>query len=61
MKKYIPYIVILLSTYLVGGFIRMQFNPAYWKQDARTAMIGTAAIIMLIYPIAKYMIKDMKE
>ena len=61
MKQYIPYIVILLITYLVGGFIRMQFNPAYWEQEARTAMIVTAACLMIIYPIAKYMIKDIKE
>ena len=61
MKKYIPYMVILLLTYLVVGFIKMQFNPAYWGQDARIKMIGTAACIMLIYPIAKFMIKDLKE
>jgi hypothetical protein len=31
MKQYIPYIVILLLTYLVLGFIKMQFNPQYWE------------------------------
>lgn len=61
MEKWIPYIVILLLTYLVGGFIRMQFNPAYWEKDARTAMIVTAGIIIVIYHLAKYMMKDMKE
>ena len=61
MKKYIPYIVILLITYLVGGFIRMQFNPAYWEKDARIGMIFIAACIMLLYPMARLAIKDMKE
>jgi hypothetical protein len=61
MKKYIPYIVILLLTYLVGGFIRMQFNPAYWEKGARIGMVGTAACVMLIYPVVKYTIKEMKE
>jgi hypothetical protein len=61
MKKYIPYIVILLLTYLVAGFIRMQFNPAYWAQDARIGMIGVASCIMLLYPVARLAINDMKE
>ena len=61
MKKYIPYIVILLLTYLVGGFIRMQFNPAYWEQDARIGMIALAACVMLVYPIARMIINDIKE
>lgn len=61
MKKYIPYIIILLITYLVMSFVKMQFNPAYWEKDARTAMIFTAGIIMIIYPIAKYMFNDFKE
>ena len=61
MKKYIPYILILLITYLVGGFIRMQFNPAYWEQDARIAMLVTSAAIMVLYPIVKLIKNDMKE
>ena len=61
MKKYIPYIVILLLTYLVGGFIRMQFNPAYWEKDARIGMIALAACVMLVYPIARMIINDIKE
>jgi len=61
MKKYIPYIVILLLTYLVVGFIRMQFNPQYWTKDIRVGMVATAACIMIIYPIAKYMINDIKK
>jgi len=61
MKQYIPYIVILLLTYLVAGFIHMQFNPQYWTKDIRVGMVGTAVCIMLIYPIAKYMINDMKK
>jgi len=39
----------------------MQFNPQYWTKDIRVGMVGTAVCIMLIYPIAKYMINDMKK
>jgi hypothetical protein len=53
MKKYIPYIVILLSTYLVVGFIKMQFNPAYWGQTSRGVLIGLTGGLMLIYRISK--------
>jgi hypothetical protein len=61
MKKYIPYIVIPLITYLVAGFIHMQFNPQYWTQDIRVGMIDFSACLMIIYPIAKYMIKSMNK
>jgi hypothetical protein len=61
MKKYTPYIVILLMTYLVAGFIPMQFNPQYWTSDKRGGMIGVTAIIMIFYPVIKMIIKDMKE
>jgi hypothetical protein len=61
MKKYLPYIVILLLTYLVAGFIRMQFNPAYWEKDARIAMIVISIGVMILYPIIKWQINEMKE
>jgi hypothetical protein len=61
MKKYIPYIVILILTYLVIGFIPMQFNPAYWTSDKRAGAIGVTICIMMFYPIIKMIIKDMKE
>jgi hypothetical protein len=53
MKQYIPYIVILLIVYLVGGFVRMQFNPAYWVKDARIALIIVSGGSMIIYRISK--------
>jgi hypothetical protein len=55
MKQYIPYIVILLIVYLVAGFIRMQFNPAYWEQGARTAFIVVSGVSMIIHRIFKLM------
>ena len=61
MKKYIPYIVILLITYLVVGFVKMQFNPIYWKAGERVAMILTLLCSMMIYRLAKFMLNDMKE
>ncbi len=53
MKKYIPYIVILLIAYLVLGFIKMQFNLQYWGQPARGALIGLTVGLMIIYRIYK--------
>ncbi len=61
MKTYIPYIAILVMTYLVTGFIHIQFNPQYWTKDIRVGMIGVAVCIMSIYPIVKFIINDMKE
>jgi hypothetical protein len=55
MKQYIPYIVILLIVYLVGGFVKMEFNPIYWGQPARGALIGLTGGIMIIYRIFKLM------
>ena len=55
MKKYIPYIVILLLAYLVEGFIRMQFNPTYWEKDERIALIVVSGGSMIIYRIFKLM------
>lgn len=60
MKKYIPYIVILLLTYLVVAFVKMQFNPAYWKSGERVAMILTAVCAIVIYSIAKFTLNDKK-
>ena len=61
MKKYIPYIVILLITYLVVGFVKMQFNPQYWTIDNREGMIGVAFAAMMIYPFVKGLINSIKE
>jgi hypothetical protein len=55
MKKYVPYIVIPLITYLVGGFIRMQFNPVYWVKDARIALIVVSGVSMIIHRLFKLM------
>lgn len=61
MTKYTPYIVILILTYLVVGFIKMQFNPEYWRQDVRIQALGLTFCAMIIYTIAKFMINDMKK
>ena len=61
MKKYIPYIVILLLTYLVIAFVKMQFNPVYWKSGERVAMILILLCSMMIYRLAKFMLNDLKE
>ena len=61
MKKYIPYIVILLLTYLVVGFIKMQFNPVYWKSSQRATMLMIAVCLMLIYRIIKFIDIDVEE
>lgn len=61
MKKYIPYIVILLLTYLVTAFIYMQFNPAHWTINNRIGMICFTGCIMLIYPIAKLVKEDFRK
>ena len=53
MKKYIPYIAIPLLIYLVVGFIKMQFNPAYWEQTSRGVLIVLTVGLMLIYRISK--------
>ena len=53
MKKCIPYIVIPLLIYLVVGFIKMQFNPAYWEQTSRGALIGLTGGLMIVYRISK--------
>jgi len=53
MKQYIPYIVILLIVYLALGFIKMQFNPAYWEQELRGALIGLTGGIMITYRLSK--------
>ena len=53
MKTYIPYIVILLIVYFIAGFIRMQFNPAYWDKDSRIALIVVLGGSMIIYRLSK--------
>lgn len=55
MKKYIPYIVIPLIAYLLLGFIKMQFNPAYWEQQTRINLMIQVGGSMLIYRIFKLM------
>jgi hypothetical protein len=42
-------------TYLILGFIKMQFNPVYWVKDARIALIVVSGGIMIIYRIYKLM------
>jgi hypothetical protein len=61
MKKYIPYIVILLISYLMVAFVKMQFNPQYWKVGERGSMLLAAFGVMVIYPIVKWIIKDLKK
>lgn len=56
MKKYIPYIVILLLTYLVVGFVKMQFNPAYWKISERVILLYIFLCATIIYSTAKVML-----
>jgi hypothetical protein len=53
MKQYIPYILILLIAYFIAGFIRMQFNPAYWDKDSRIALIVVSGGSMIIYRVLK--------
>lgn len=60
MKKFIPYILILILTYLVTGFIHMQFNPQYWTIDNRVGMVFCNICVMLLYGIGKLAIKDIK-
>jgi hypothetical protein len=55
MKKYIPYIVIPLIAYFIGGFIRMQFNPTYWDKDSRIALIVVSGVSMTLYRLFKLM------
>jgi hypothetical protein len=42
-------------TYLIIGFIKMQFNPQYWEQPTRGALIGLTAGSIIIYRIYKLM------
>jgi hypothetical protein len=58
MKKYIPYVVILLLTYLAFGFINMEFNPKYWKQNERGMLIFLYLGASFIYSIIKVVKKD---
>jgi hypothetical protein len=53
MKQYIPYIAILLITYFIAGFVRMQFNPEYWDKDSRIALIVVSGGSMIIYRLSK--------
>jgi hypothetical protein len=61
MKKIIPYIVILLITYLVTGFIHMQLNTQYWTVDNRVGMVCFNICVMLLYILWKFMIKEIKK
>ena len=61
MKKYIPYIVILLITYLAIAFVKMQFNPQYWTSGERASLILTYIGEMILYPLLKQIAKYMKE
>ncbi len=55
MKQYIPYIAIILIAYFIAGFVRMQFNPAYWDKDSRIALVVVSGGTMIIYRIFKLM------
>ena len=55
MKKYIPYIAIILIAYFIAGFVRMQFNPTYWDKDSRIALIVVSGGSMVIYRVFKLM------
>ena len=61
MKKIIPYIIILVITYLITGFIHMQLNPQYWTVNNRVGMVCFNICVILLYNIWKFMIKDMKK
>jgi hypothetical protein len=61
MKKYTPYIVILILTYLAFGFVIMKFNPQYWKQDARGMLIFLYLGASCIYWILQMAKKDMEK
>lgn len=61
MKKYIPYIAIPLIIYLAIGFVKMQFNPAYWEAGERRGMLLVAFGAMVIYPLVKYIREDFER
>ena len=43
------------------AFVKMQFNPQYWKVGERGSMLLAAFGVMVIYPIVKWIIKDLKK
>lgn len=53
MKKFVPYIIIVVLIYLTFGFIKMQFNPLYLEERVRGAIIFTS-----IAGIALYFLKE---
>ena len=61
MKTYIPYIIILVMTYLAIAFVKMQFNPQYWTAGERASLILTYIGEMILYPLLKQISKYIKE
>lgn len=54
MKTYIPYIVILVITYLAIAFVKMQFNPQYWTSGERATLILLYVAELILYKILKF-------
>jgi hypothetical protein len=54
MKKYIPYIALPLISYFAVAFVKMQFNPAYWEQGARFALMVIVLVLMALYSLFKF-------
>ncbi len=55
MKKFIPYIIIVISIYLIFGFIKMQFNPMYLEEHVRGTFVLTAIAGIVVYFIKEQM------
>ena len=49
MKKFIPYIIIVVLIYLTFGFIKMQFNPVYLEEHVRGTFVLTAIVGIVLY------------
>jgi hypothetical protein len=49
MKKFIPYIIIVVLIYLTFGFIKMQFNPIYLEEHVRGTFVLTAIVGIVLY------------
>jgi hypothetical protein len=55
MKKFIPYIIIVVLIYLIFGFIKMQFNPIYLEENVRGTFVLTAIVGIALYFIKEKM------
>lgn len=45
INKLLPYVLIMLSVYLVLSFIPFEFNPARWSEDTRLGFVGLCFVI----------------